>query len=470
MNNYNYKALSDAWSKSNIAVLDSMPGSGKTTAITNYLNGTNLNHVIFVSPFKSEVEDELPNNKLRDLNFTHPKDGNGGKVGQLHELIKTGDTSSGNRLHRITCTHAAFSSLGPEIYDQLGHYTIIIDETLDVIQPVAEVRKYTDYLLMQSGSINESKLYQFKDPSWFSDLLKHDKKQWSSTGIGHKDNMFRICQMASMNQLYRYDDSNWFRMLPVDLLSRAKHVIIMTHGFEYSFMHCWLKINGFMHSYIDNDSLGLVSESVLKSRLRDNLHFTNPPNTLVELEENRKGYEIFSMSHWEKLAKENKIEKISKSLNSIVKEKLKAKSDSIIWTCPKSMRSEIERNASRLKGRITLQAPLEIADSILKIDSESDNQSGKEHSSWLPCNIKARNDFRHINNCLYAFSLNPPPTVVNLLADNSSTNENDIISTFKLNNLLQFIFRGSIRENKPMNLCIIPHVTRNLLLEFLEHS
>ena len=70
---FNYQAIEDAWDKGKIAVLDSMPGSGKTTAITDYLRDTELNHVIFVSPFKSEVEQELPKRKLKGLHYVHPR-------------------------------------------------------------------------------------------------------------------------------------------------------------------------------------------------------------------------------------------------------------------------------------------------------------------------------------------------------------------------------------------------------------
>ena len=106
---FNYQAIEDTWIKGKIAVLDSMPGSGKTTAVTNFLRDKELNHVIFVSPFKSEVEQELPNSKLAGLHYAHPESGKGGKVTQLKELIIKGDKSSGNRLHRITCTHSAFT-------------------------------------------------------------------------------------------------------------------------------------------------------------------------------------------------------------------------------------------------------------------------------------------------------------------------------------------------------------------------
>jgi DNA transposition AAA+ family ATPase len=97
---FNYQAIEDAWTKGKIAVLDSMPGSGKTTTVTNYLRETELNHVIFVSPFKSEVEQELPKRKLEGLSYSYPQSGRGGKVTHLKELMTMGDTSSGNWHHK----------------------------------------------------------------------------------------------------------------------------------------------------------------------------------------------------------------------------------------------------------------------------------------------------------------------------------------------------------------------------------
>ena len=137
-------------------------------------------------------------------------------------------------------------------------------------------------------------------------------------------------------------------------------------------------------------------------------------------------------------------------------------------------KQKIEAVAPKLRGKITLQQPLELADVnedfIDKSDlKEIDEQQGTTHSSWLPCNIKARNDFGHITNCLYAFSLNPPPSVLILLSRISELESEKIKATFKLNNLLQFIYRGSIREKQPMNLCIIPADTRALLDDFLKH-
>jgi hypothetical protein len=455
-------------------VLDAMPGSGKTTAITNFLRDKGLNHVIFVSPFKSEVEQELPQHKLKGLNYVHPTSGKGGKVFHLKELITRGDSSAGNKSHRITCTHSAFTRLTSESFDQLGLYTLVIDETLDVIRQLDDVRLYSEHLLLSAGSVNAiNKLYQFTDSTWFEASYKKDVDEFEVNGSGNKDSMFKLCQMAAQKQLYQYAENNWFQMLPIELLTRAEKVIVMTHGFENSFMHCWLKLHNVQHHYINKDRLGLESESKLKQQLKSNLTFIEPTRAFDNLADGRR-HESLSITHWQQIDQSNQLKAIGSSINHLVKEKLKASKDDIFWTCPKAYKQKLEVVAPKLRGKITLKQPLELADvnedfidkNVLK---EVDDEQGITHSSWLPCNIKARNDFGHITNCLYAFSLNPPPSVLNLLTATSGIELEKIKATFKLNNLLQFIYRGSIRQNKPMNLCIIPADTRALLDDFLKH-
>jgi len=278
--------------------------------------------------------------------------------------------------------------------------------------------------------------------------------------------MYEICQMGINNQLYRYSSGNWFQMLPAELLTKAKRVIIMTHGFKNSFMHCWMKINRISNSFIDTNKLGLLSEHLLIAQLRKNINFISAPRKFQELSEDRR-YEILSKSHWDHLEDKGRIGELGKSLDSLIKEKMKTSKENIIWTAPKKLRTTIEKHTSRLRGKINLEKKFELADSDFLDEDELDEQQNSVHSTWLPCNIKASNDFRHITNCLYAYSLNPPPDVLNLLATGSEFNRNDILDTFKLNNLIQFIYRGSIRDNKPMNLCIIPEHTERLFKEFL---
>jgi len=133
-------------------------------------------------------------------------------------------------------------------------------------------------------------------------------------------------------------------MLPIELLIRAEKVIVMTHGFENSFMHCWLKLHNVQHHYIDNDKLGLKSESKLKQELKSNLTFVEPPKKLKDLADSR-NFESFTKSHWDLLVNSKKIEDYKASLNHIVKEKLCADTSDIFWTCPKGHRETVEKPA-----------------------------------------------------------------------------------------------------------------------------
>lgn len=483
-NAFNYSALEDAWNKHSIAVLDSMPGSGKTTAITDYIKTHNLNHVIFVTPFLSECEVELPNVKLKGMHFKFPAGGQGGKIQQLKELIEMGDTSSGNRFHRITCTHSAFKGLPHSVLDQLKHYTIIIDEQLDIIQKLDDIGPYTEDLLLGHGSIESAtKLYTLNDPDWFTTTRSDEIVNISVTGYKPNDPNYELYNLAYLKRLYQYSQGNWFDVLNPDLLTKANRVLVLTHGFDCSFMHCWLKMHSIDHSYVDNEKLGLRSESSLKAALKSNLRFIEATAKVTQLNESKNGRPL-SIAHWKSLSEEE-LKELGKTLDHIVKDKMKCKSDEIFWTAPKIVSTKIKSNSPRLSGKITLDKPFEIEDGSTEDELSDDSSAGQalsrspaknkgksdkalKHDSWLPCNIKARNDFGSLTNCLYAMTLNPHPAILNILSDKSGFSKGEIENTFQLNNLLQFIYRGSIRNNQSMNLCIVPEKTKKLLQRFLD--
>lgn len=464
---FNYDLITEACNQNKIVVIDSLPGSGKTTFITKYLHEKKLNNVLYVTPFLSESESELPRNKLAGLHYTFPKSGQGGKTYNLQTLIRNGCTMSGSRLHRITCTHSAFTRLQPEIYDQLGEYTIIIDETLDIISPIEELGIYTEYLLLGRGTIKEeTKRFHFHDCDWFHSLKEKEVKKYNYIGNNKKDDFYHLCHWATCEQLYRYSEGNWFRILNVDLLKKAKNVIILTHGFEYSFMHCWLKMNDMPNLTIDTNALGLIDERALKNQLKANINMIQAPKIFRSLSEVR-GKEILSKSHWHELNESKRINEIGKSINTLLKKSMNAKRDNIIWTAPKQYKPLLQKSASRLNGTIVTKQKIELIDSEFLDFDELEVHSSTKQSTWLPCNIKATNSYGHITNCLYAFSVNPQPDVLNLLSKCSGLSKSNMINTFKLNNLLQFIYRGSIRNNVKMNLCILPEDTKQLLLNYL---
>lgn len=165
---------------------------------------------------------------------------------------------------------------------------------------------------------------------------------------------------------------------------------------------------------------------------------------------------------------------------------MKVKANDLFWTAPKAYIPALQKDASLLRGRLKLAEALELPDVDMadmdESDLSDDNGNGsshstatekkpkKTHTSHLPCNIKASNDYREITNCVYAISMNPPPDVLHMLSDSKADclDQASMKDTHKLNNFLQFIYRGSIRANQKMQLYCIPDRTRELAMAFLK--
>lgn len=488
--NYDFQALHNAWLNSKVGVIDSMPGSGKTTAVCQYLQQEQPRRVLFVSPFLSEVEHELPDVKLKGLDFAYPNGGNGGKTQQLKRLLQEGTfLPDGEKSYRTTCSHAAFTRLSPDDYPRLHGYTVIIDETLGVIDKLPDHRRFTSLFLAGLGSVDPvCGLFTLSDPDELAQLMDYDEKGFLKNG-GAKDFMYPLANYALTGQLYRSDDSNWFRMLNPGLFASADRVLVMTHGFRGSFMHAWMHHHGMSHAMVDTVQLGLKSDAELRHELASNLIWIDHSRYFRDMNEERNGAPL-SIAHYNKLKAAGGLSNMSKSLQNILKKSMKIKANDMFWTAPKAYIPALQKDASLLRGRLTLAKALELPDVDMADMDESDGsdddaygsfhsttkekenekKTGKTHTSHLPCNIKASNDYREISNCVYAISMNPPPDVLHMLSDSKADglDQASMKDTHKLNNFLQFIYRGSIRANRKMQLYCIPDRTRDLAEAFLK--
>lgn len=226
--------------------------------------------------------------------------------------------------------------------------------------------------------------------------------------------------------------------------------------------------------------LGLKPDRQLKDELISNLIWIDHSKHFQDMND-KQGGKPLSISHYDKLKGSGELSGMSKALQNVLKKSMKVKACDLIWTAPKAHMAALQKDASLLRGRLKLARSLELAESELTDGGEEGNEaygvnkeglteSTKSHSSFLPCSIKASNDFREITNCVYAITMNPPPDVLNMLADDKAAglNHQNMVDTYQLNNFLQFIYRGSIRANQKMQLYCIPDRTRASVQTFLE--
>ena len=243
----------------------------------------------------------------------------------------------------------------------------------------------------------------------------------------------------------------------------------MTHGFRGSFMHAWLFRHGIQHALVDTEQLGLLSDKELKYELASNLSWIDHSREFVTMNYDWNSCPL-SVSHYDNM-KPADLEKMAKSLDSLLKKKMKIKSDDVFWTAPSKFRSVLEKHAKLLRGKLTLDRPLEFSDGCT-IETDEDFSAKKDTSSstFFPCNYKASNELRHVTNCVYAITMNPRPDVMNMLSDKTADglDRNNMTEVYQLNNCLQFIYRGCIRAKKKMQLYCIPDQTRELVQKFLK--
>ena len=100
--------------------------------------------------------------------------------------------------------------------------------------------------------------------------------------------------------------------------------------------------------------------------------------------------------------------------------------------------------------------------------SSQDDLKGKRYSKqFLSYTTRATNQYKHIENMAFMLNLFMNPNEVNyFIGQNVKINE----ELLAISDMLQWIFRSSIRDNKPINIYIPSLRMRNLLIKYLDNE
>jgi hypothetical protein len=403
-----------------INVIDSMCGTGKSTKMFELIRQKAKENpearFLYITPFLSEIDERVPK-ELPELDFYTPENKGRGKIGDLKMLIFEGKN--------IASTHALFQNLTVQIVDMLvdKQYTLVIDEALSCVGLLDRSLVPSDTRdLLKSGMV----------------LINPDKRNqlsWNEAEYPEHDGRYSFVRsLCSLGVVYCYADTFLMFEYPPRLLSELKEVWILTYLFHGSDMRCWLELNNIPYTVVDNNSLGLLSEEELKKSIRANL-------TIIENRAtNAKKQRDTTLSKgWFEKAKKEEIDKYKAMLRSCVVSN-KAKAGEVFWTTYKDHQKRMQ-GAGYTKG---------VSDDM---------------PAFLPMNIRATNNYRNYSLCMYAVNIFKNPVEVNYLRANNIEPDEDM---FALSEMIQFIWRGAIRQGKPMKVLILSERMRNLLIKWLE--
>ena len=403
-----------------VEILDSVMGSGKTSAIIKWIESHPNEKYIYVSPLLTEVEDggRLHQN-LKTVAFESPKNVDSTKAEDMLRLLKDGAN--------ISCTHSLYLGMTQEHfkYIQSNNYIVIIDEEIDVIGGFTYYsRSDLDWLIDQNvitvcptdGMV-----------TWVGDRSKIDDK--------HKYKLFISYSDAKALYASKRSEGMMVTQLPVKLFESAKRVIILTYMFKGNVLDSFLRLKGFEVKTFDEVSVEQVSKDLVRS--------------LITLVEPNKGMKSLGLSSsWYKSEKAN-----SKSLSIIsnyiryVAKQSSLESKYVAWCVPKG------RAEKPKKSKTILVKPNGFIE-------DSDKKP-----CYLSATTRATNLYRHKQLMIHCYDRYPQVTVSAYLEDYGCPVDRQV---FALSELLQWAWRGCIRDDKPMILAIGSSRMYNLFKDWLE--
>jgi len=389
----------------NLSIIDSLMGTGKTMYAIKKLKETNENY-IYITPYLSEIDRLLNKEELYELGYREPLHLGEGKLENLHELLA--------QEKNIISTHALFRMSNQETADLIkdGKYNIIIDESMDVFD-IFEI-SHKDYnLLIDYGTIT----------------LNEDKVIWTDKEYTGKFNFLkRICENGEVYKVNEFDDKVLFSWtFDIEVLKSCQSITIMTYLFEAQLMYYYFLLNDiteFKKFHIENKELKEFKEyQYPKIKHLINIY----DGDMNSIGDRRTALSVNWFNNNKSLAT-----KLQKHIYNYVRHIINAKSEQIMWTTFKSQYKKLKGNGYT--------------------------------NGFISINTRATNEYADKNTIIYCANRFISPNYTVFLKNHNIEFNQEL---FALSELVQFIWRSTIRDNKSINIYIPSERMRNLLENWL---
>ena len=402
-----------------VKVVDSIMGSGKTSAMINLINdtcydeymmhGERCTNYMYITPYLDEVARIKENCKY--AYFKEPKSLQGSKINGIKSLLKDG--------RNIVSTHALFHLFDDEIFDLIKTkgYTLIMDEVTDVVEPYTEISKSDLKILLNQGICHVDD----------NNYLIWDQKDYDN------GKFFTFKHLCDMNALQLFGESIVLWMFPIKSFEAFDEIYILTYMFDgqiqkwyYDFYNC-----EFTYYKAEKNDKGNYVVVLGTDNRRINSELLN----IYEGKLNDIGERNTSLSDsWYRRAEKNSLLKdLKNNTYNYLKNIAKAKSSLTLWTVFKDFKNKCKPNSYA--------------------------------TCWISLNLRASNEYRERNTCAYLVNRYINPVIKQFfISKDIPIDEN----AYALSEMLQWIWRSCIREGKPINLYVPSKRMRTLLIDWLD--
>lgn len=403
-----------------INIVDSIMGSGKTTAAINYINNAPDDvKIIYVTPYLTEVqrikEACVSKKFVEPVKYTK----NTPKTIHLKDLLNEG--------RNIVTTHALFHYFDDEVIDLCysQNYVLFMDEVTSVISLYGINKKDLEILMNNFVTVDDKGLLHWNPES--DDYNGHFKKEK------------RLCQMESLAKYGNFI----FWMFPVKIFNAFQESYILTYMFNAQMQKYYYDYHGLKYKYMyieeKNDSYYFTDEKA--NSCVSKYDYSKLIKIINDEKLNKIGDLPYSLSKTWYLRNKNNIvmQRLKNNVFNLFKYKLvyynpqtenweKTKSSNNLWTTFKDYKKKL---------------------------------SGKGYAkAFVVSNTRATNEYKDRTVVAYLINKYFNPIIKNFFAEYGVEIDED---GYALSEMLQFLWRSGIREGKVISVYVPSKRMRELL-------
>ena len=412
---------------SRIHVYDEMMGSGKTSKaierIKKYIEEGRK--FIYVTPFLSEVDRIIEGLPLDSVKTPLEQGVNGKLIVDVEDDIidehgkinLNGDITFRNKSKReqfinfmlmgesIITTHSLFLSLKLDDYSFFNDYILILDEVVSPVN-VFNIGKDDVKILKDHGLIS----------------VDDNTKKVKFIKESYLDNGFKeVKKICKSGDIFLIDECHFVWIFPVEIFKNVLETQILTYLFEGSLLCGYLKVYNF--EFTINKPCNKIALKKIKSKLNIYQGSAN---------ESKYSNKKFSFNRCNKLTRTQTIE-VKNNVYKIFRREFETKSNENAFTAFKCV-----------KGKF----------------------SGEGYTKgFIAVNSRATNNFSHKKSMAYLASRYYNPQIKNFFSMNNVVLNEDL---WALSELVQWLWRGCIRNDETMNVYLPCYRMRNILIKWLD--
>lgn len=394
-----------------ITVVDARMGRGKSSAAIRYMNRyKGAKRFLYITPYLNEVD-----RICEQCDFDQSDSDYMSKSAELKTHIRHGKN--------VAATHSLFYLMDEEALElvRANHYSLIIDESIQVIERLNVTDKDFALIISQLADVGENGVVRWKD------------KEYDGRFCDYKE----LADAGSLRMI----DSALLNVMNPDMLRSFDEVFMLTYLFDGQYQKAYLDFFGFDYRIIgveldeDGYRFSNAPDSPPTLDYRSLIHIVETPamnkvgDGKFALSKNwftRRGYD-----HPDIRALRNNLKKFFQGVPG-------GNHDSRLWTSFKDARDKL-----------------------------TDRRTGRFRNNFLQVSARATNEFRNRTDIAYMANRFVDPNLLKFFSERDIEINSD---HFALSEMLQWIWRSAIRDNKPINLYIPSSRMRELLIDWMNST